>query len=94
MRRATGMGPEWRLIWAGADPPWTVLHHCGAHSGPGDTELSAAWALPYTPTPTPGVESARCERCRTAWVRTGTRCADAPTEEASGNTGALRLHVP
>ena len=84
MRRATGVSPEWRLIWRGADPPWTVLHHCG-HSGLGDTEVSAAWTLPYTPTP--GVEAARCERCRSAWVRTSTRRLDGPPRSPAAIPG-------
>ena len=37
MRQALGVGPEWRLIWAGADPLWAVEHLCGGLYGPGGT---------------------------------------------------------
>ena len=70
MRRALGVGPEWRLIWAGADALRTVEHWCGGMYGPGGTYMIEAVLLIYAPTPTPGVEAARCQRCCVAWVRT------------------------
>ena len=70
MRRALGVGQDWRLIWAGADALPTVEHLCGGIDGPGGTYASEAVLLEYVSTPTPGIEAAPCLRCRVAWVRT------------------------
>ncbi len=69
MREATGLGPEWDLIWAGADRLDAMQHLCVAFPGPEGTYHSAWVRLPYEPTATPGVAVAKCARCRIAWVR-------------------------
>ncbi len=60
---------EWSLIWTGADPLPTVQHLCSGLYGPVETNVSEYVTLTYAPTSTPGMEAARCERCRVAWVR-------------------------
>jgi len=69
MRRALGVGPEWRVIWSGDDPLPTVEHWCGGLYGPESTYVTETRMLPYARTRTPGVEAAPCRRCRLAWVR-------------------------
>ncbi len=69
VRKATGLGPDWHLIWAGADPLPSVQHLCGGLYGPGGTYVSEYVRLRYEATGTPGIEAAWCERCRVAWVR-------------------------
>ncbi len=69
MRQATGLGPEWELIWAGADPSEVVPHLCAGLYGRGKS-FEGAWVnLRYEPTATPGIEAAKCELCGTAYVR-------------------------
>ena len=63
MARATGLA-EWRLIWMGDKVPAEVEHVCTAPSAPSRLER-----LPFRATPQRGIAAARCERCRTAWVR-------------------------
>ena len=69
LRQATGLGPEWRLIWAGADPVAAGDHLCGCLAALGSTGGGAWVRLRYAPTATPGIEAAQCDQCRTAWVR-------------------------
>ena len=69
MRQALNFGPEWQVIWMGADPLDAFDHDCGGPCGPDGTYVSEWVRLPYIPTSTPGVQAARCERCRMAWVR-------------------------
>ncbi len=69
MHQAAGLGPDWHVMWSGADPFDTMQHLCGSLTGPGGTHHSDWVQLPYAPTATPGIEVARCERCRAAWVR-------------------------
>ncbi len=69
MRPAHGVGPEWSLVWCAADPLRAVEHWCVGLYGPGGTYTSETVMLPYRATQTPGIEAARCERCRVAWVR-------------------------
>jgi len=71
MREAAGVGPEWQVIWAGPDPLAEHEHLCGGLYGPGGTYRSEWARVPYTPTGRPGVQAAKCERCRIAWVRAG-----------------------
>jgi hypothetical protein len=68
MRAALNFGPEWQVIWMGADPRDAFDHDCGGLYGPGGTYVSEWVHLPYLATHTPGVQAARCERCRIAWV--------------------------
>ncbi len=70
MRGALGLGPARQVIWTGADPLPTVQHLCGGLYGPGGTYVSEYVTLTSAPTSMPGMEAARCERCRVAWVRT------------------------
>jgi len=69
MREATGLDPDWHLIWAGADPVAAGDHLCGGLAGPGSPKRSTWVRLRYAPTATPGIEAAQCDRCRTAWLR-------------------------
>ena len=69
MREAAGLGPEWQVIWAGADPFADHEHLCGGPYGPGGTHTSGWARMPYAPTGTPGLQVAKCERCRMASVR-------------------------
>ena len=69
MRQATGLGPEWRLIWCGRDPFPVVQHLCEGLARPGAMGESEWVCLPYAPTATPRFEVAKCERCRIASVR-------------------------
>ncbi len=71
MRRAAGLGPGWDVIWTGADPQDAVPHLCAGLYGRGETFEKAGVDLRYEPTPTPGVEVAKCEWCGIAWVRAG-----------------------
>ncbi len=69
MRRATGLGPDWRLIWCGTDLFPVVHYLCEGLPGPGGTDESEWVRLRYSPTATPGIEVAKCERCRITTVR-------------------------
>ncbi len=69
MRRATGLGPEWQVIWEGQHALPSVQHICAGLYGLGGTYVSEYVTVTYPPTGTPGIEAARCERCRVAWVR-------------------------
>ena len=69
MRCALTVGPEWRVIWCGADLLPAVEHWCTGLCGPGRTYVSKQRGLLFDPTPKPGIEAARCERCQIAWVR-------------------------
>ncbi len=69
MRRVAGVGPEWRLVWTAHYPFPDVQHLC---FGPPDAAgpFEEDWVRRrYAPTGIAGVEVARCEVCRTAWVR-------------------------
>ena len=69
MRQALGVGREWRVIWQGHAPFDTASHLCAGLAGPPGAYQSEWVNLLYAPTATPGVEAARCARCRTAWLR-------------------------
>jgi hypothetical protein len=69
MREATGLGAEWQLIWAGPDPFAENEHLCTGLYGPGGTYRSEWVRVRYEPTGTAGVQAAKCERCKIAWVR-------------------------
>jgi len=69
MREATGVGPEWQVIWTGADPLADHEHLCTGLYGPGGTYRSEWARAPDAPTGILGVQAAKCERCRIAWVR-------------------------
>ncbi len=69
MREATGLGPEWHVVWAGPDPFAEREHLCGGFMGPKGTSRSEWVRVRFAPTRTPGVQAAQCERCRVAWVR-------------------------
>ena len=69
MREATGLGPEWRLTWLGPAPVDEREHLCSAPTGPEGTYRGEWVRVRYVATRTPGVQVAKCERCRTAWVR-------------------------
>lgn len=69
MREATRLGLDWMVIWAGADPVGVREHLCGGLPGSGDAYRSEWVRVRYAPTDTPGVQAAKCERCRTAWLR-------------------------
>ena len=67
VRQAAGLGTYWQVIWNGPDPNAAVRHHSRGLYAPGGT-YAAEWVqIPYAPTGTPGLEVARCERCRIAW---------------------------
>ncbi|HYB71980.1 MAG TPA: hypothetical protein VED18_01310 [Candidatus Sulfotelmatobacter sp.] len=74
LRQATGLGPEWHLIWAGADPVAAGDHLCGGLAGRLSPGRSQWVRLRYAPTATPGIEAAQCDQCRTAWVRSTPKC--------------------
>ncbi len=69
MCAALQVDPEWSVLWSGADRLRAVEHWCVGLYGPGGTYTSETVLLPYRATETPGIEAARCERCRVAWVR-------------------------
>ncbi len=69
MRQATGLGPDWQLIWEGEHVLPSVEHICAGLYGPGGTYRSQYVRLEYVPVETVGIEVARCGRCRLAWVR-------------------------
>ncbi len=71
MRAALHVGPDWSLVWRGPDPLRAVEHWCAGLYGIGGTPTSETVMLRYEATDTPGIEAARCERCRVAWVRSG-----------------------
>jgi len=71
MLRATGLGPEWQVIRTGCNALRDLEHLCGGLHGPGEAHVSEYVRLRYETTGTPGIEAARCERCREAWVRAG-----------------------
>ena len=69
MHKALVVGADWQAIWSGADPSDTVEHLCtGLYSPGGDVQERRA-RLRYAVTACPGIEVARCGRCRIAWVR-------------------------
>lgn len=72
MRRAAGLEPSWEVLWTGAARPDAVQHLCeGLFNLRGCYEDS--WVhLPYQAAATPGLEVAKCQRCRAAWVRAAT----------------------
>jgi len=69
LRTAAGLEPSWEVIWTGTARPDAVQHLCeGLFILCGSYE--AAWIrLPYQAAPSPGLEVAKCQRCRAAWVR-------------------------
>ena len=69
MRQVTDLSPEWLIIWAGADVFPEHEHLCTSPPGPGGTHRSEWVRVRYAPTGTPGVQAAKCGRCRVAWVR-------------------------
>lgn len=69
MGQATGLGPDWRLLWMDADHRRSVPHICWRPDGPGGSDTYRVLPLAYAPTAMPGVEVATCGRCRMAWVR-------------------------
>lgn len=69
MRDATGLGQNWQVIWAGQDAVAEREHLCTGLPGPEGTYRSEWVRVRYTSTGSPGIQAARCERCRTAWVR-------------------------
>jgi hypothetical protein len=69
MRAAAGVGPEWEVIWMSAERVDVLQHLCACIYGPGGTYRSEWVRVPYAATGTPGVQAAKCERCRVAWVR-------------------------
>ena len=69
MYQATGLGPEWELIWEDPAPGAERDHLCGVPTG-AESAYRGEWVrVPYAATGTPGVQAAKCERCRIAWVR-------------------------
>jgi hypothetical protein len=69
IRQAAGAGPDWEVVWAGPDPLDPMLHLCTGLSEREGT-FRAEWVnLLYVPTGAPGIEVARCEKCRIAYVR-------------------------
>lgn len=61
---AKNVGPEW------GDPLLDVEHWCSGLHGPGRTYPTDPVSLNYVlTTRAAGIEVARCERCREAWVR-------------------------
>ncbi len=64
-----GRSEFFSILWAGANPLQILEHLCGGLYGPGGTYVSEYVTLTYAPTSTPGLEAARCDRCRAAWVR-------------------------
>ena len=68
MRQAAGLGPDWDVIWMDRNGVEDVLHVCGTLEGR-TTDPSEWTRVEYVPAPTPGIEVARCSRCRLAWVR-------------------------
>ncbi len=86
MYRATGLGPEWRLIWMGADPCSAVRHLCPQITAPATGSYPEQVHLPYAPTATPGISVAACARCCIGWVRAGVAEAQpAGTRDTLGN---------
>jgi hypothetical protein len=69
MHQATGLGPDWQIIWEARHALPDVEHLCGGLYGPGGTYVSEHMRLRYEATGTPGIEAAKCDRCRIAWVR-------------------------
>lgn len=68
MRRATGPGRRWLLVWMGAHAPPDVEHLCGILYAPDGTYVSECRRLAFEPPAAPGIEVAKCARCRVAWV--------------------------
>jgi hypothetical protein len=73
MRAALAVGAEWNLLWCGTGPLPSVGHLGGGLHGPGGTYRSEPMTLSYDLTRAAGIKAARCERCRTAWVRKAPR---------------------
>ncbi len=69
MHDAAGLGPEWNVIWTGADPVAEREHYCGSLTAPEGTARGDWVRIRYAPTGTRGVQAAKCVRCQTAWVR-------------------------
>ncbi len=68
IRQAVGVGPEWEVIWTGADPLDPMLHLCTERSER-DGPFRARWvSLPYALIAPSGLEVARCEHCHIAYV--------------------------
>ncbi len=70
MRRATGLGKNWQLVWMGARTLDAVQHPCQPY-GPGRPYEPVN--LKYRPTGRRGVEVAKCDQCCIAWVRSADR---------------------
>jgi hypothetical protein len=69
LRQAAGVAPDWEVVWAGPDPLDPMLHLCTGHSEREGTFRGEWVTLPYIPTGAPGIEVARCEKCRIAYLR-------------------------
>ncbi len=69
LRQAAGLGAWWQQTWEGMHLLPNVEQICSGLHGPGGAYRREYRCLAYAPTPTPGIEAGRCERCRIAWVR-------------------------
>jgi hypothetical protein len=59
IHRATGLGPEWHVIWEGRHALPDVEHLCGGPYGRGGTYVSEYMRLGYEATGGPGREGMR-----------------------------------
>ncbi len=69
IRQDAGIGPDWQVIWTGAVAGESLAHLCPGVPASGVTDQTGRVRLRYTATAIPGVEVAKCQRCRIAWVR-------------------------
>ncbi len=70
MHAATGLGPEWELVWVGPVTLLSLRHRC-SHGLPNLTFGRAALVrLRFAPMLKRGLAVAVCKECKTAWIRT------------------------